>query len=568
MSSPTPDHSAANPLSLLNPVAAWRREFADYNQAKWLQDLLAGVTVAIVALPLALAFGVVSGAGASAGLVTAIVAGLLASAFGGSRYQITGPTGAMTVVLLPIIARYGMQEVFVIGIMAGLMLVGMGLLRLGRVIDRIPWPVITGFTNGIAIIIGLQQVPAMLGVKAPHGESILAVTAQVVGTFAQNPVWTPVALTLGTFAIMLLWPKVSRKVPPGIVALLVMTGLSLALKLEVPRIGDIPAGLPAPRLPALNLETLPSLFSPAVSVAVLAGLESLLSAVVADGMARVRNYDANRELVGQGIANLVAPLFGGIPATGAIARTAVGVRSGAQTRMTGIVHAVTLLLVVLLLGKYAALVPLSVLSGILLMTAYRMFETEAVKALSRSTKSDFFTMLATMLVTVVFDLILAIEVGLVTAGLLFIQRMVHTPSLYPMEIDEQAPAEADAELLKKRVLAYRVEGPLFFAVSGRLLENLTAKNEVDVIILRMRRVSSLDASGAQALEGIFEELERRHIKLLLSGLREQPKHLLERMGMLERITVGGDHLFDDTRDAIAHAWSHVDRRVHGQEWPA
>lgn len=564
----TPPVNLQNLFSLLNPAPAWKREFKDYSRDKFLKDLLAGVTVAIVALPLALAFGVTSGAGAAAGVITAIIAGIVAAVFGGSRYQVTGPTGAMTVVLLPIISQYGMNQVYVIGIMAGIMLVAIGLARLGRIIDRIPWPVITGFTNGIAIIIGLQQVPGMLGLKAKGGMTILPTTWEVISRFAQHPNWTPLLITLGSFAIMLLWPKVTNRVPAGIIALLVMTGIATALHLDVPRIADIPKGLPLPHLPQFNMGEIPNLFGPALSVAMLAGIESLLSAIVADGMAHVRDYKPNRELVGQGLANIVSPLFGGIPSTGAIARTAVGVKSGTQTRLTAIIHSIILLVIVLSLGKYAALVPLSVLSGILLNTAYRMFEVEAVKALRRSTKSDFATMLATLAVTVIFDLILAIEIGLLFAGLLFIQRLVHTPTLQELEIDANAPKEANVELLKKRLLAFRVDGPLFFAVSGRMLEHLTSQREVDVILLRMRRATSIDASGAHALEAIFDDLNERHIKILFSGLQEQPKQLLQRMNLYNKLTTNGEHDFGSTVDAIAHAWSHVDRRVKGHAWPA
>ncbi|THF84347.1 SulP family inorganic anion transporter [Deinococcus sp. KSM4-11] len=560
MSAPA-QSASASVLGGLNPLPTWRAEFQGYTRARFLQDLLAGVTVGIVALPLALAFGVTSGAGAAAGLITAIVAGLVASAFGGSRFQISGPTGAMTVVLLPVIARYGLSQVLVIGMMAGALLILASLLRLGRAVHLIPWPVITGFTNGIAIIIALQQLPAALGLRAPRCEGILPASFEVLHTYLDAPSITPLVLTTVTAAIMLLWPRVTTRVPGGIVALLIVTGVSLQLHLDVPRIGVIPAGLPLPHLPAFDLATLPALFSAAMAVAILAGLESLLSAVVADGMTRGVRHNPDRELLGQGLANLVAPLFGGIPATGAIARTAVGVRSGAQTRVAGMIHALFLLLVVLLLGRAAALVPLSVLAGILLVTALRMFETHTWQALRRSTRSDFATMLATLTVTVAFDLILAIEVGLALAGVLFIQRMIRSVSLEAMDVAENAPVDADVALLQARVLAYRVEGPLFFGVAGRFLENLTANQEVDVVILRLRRVHHLDASGAQALEGIHRELRSHGITLLLSGLQDQPLALLTRMGLLDALTTNRHHLFDATPQAIEHAWSHV-RRLH------
>lgn len=555
---PTPPH----PLSLLNPLPTWKTEFQGYTRARFLQDLLAGITVGIVALPLALAFGVTSGAGAAAGLITAIIAGFVASAFGGSRFQITGPTGAMTVVLLPVIAQYSLPQVFVIGMMAGGLLIVASLLRLGRAVHLIPWPVITGFTNGIAIIIALQQLPALLGIAPPRGEGgILPTSFVVLRVFLSAPDWAPVMLTGATATIMLLWPRVTTRIPGGIVALLLVTGVSLALPLNVPRIGVIPAGLPVPSLPAFDFATVPRLFSAAVAVAILAGLESLLSAVVADGMTRGARHAPDRELFGQGLANLIVPLFGGIPATGAIARTAVGVRSGGQTRLTGMIHAAFLLVVAMLLGRAAALVPLSVLAGILLVTAVRMFETHAWQALRRSTRSDFFTMLATLVVTVAFDLILAIEVGLALAGALFIQRMIRSLHLEAMDVTDSAPLDADLALLRSRVLAYRVEGPLFFGVAGRFLENLTVNQDVDVVILRLRRVQHLDASGAQALEGIHRELQAHGVTLLLSGVQPQPLALLTRMSLLDTLTTDRHHLFETTPQAIEHAWLHVRRRL-------
>ncbi len=547
-------------LELLNPLPAWRQELADYNLARFQQDLLAGLTVGVVALPLALAFGVTSGAGAAAGLFTAIVAGIVASAWGGSRFNISGPTGAMTVVLLPIVAQYGVDKIFLVGIMAGVILLILGLLRFGRLIQLIPYPVVIGFTNGIAIIIFLQQIPALLGVPTPHGEHILPITLVAIQDYLRQPDVAAPFLTLLTIGLILLWGRYVKHIPGSIVALIAVTLISLLFS-DVPRIGQIPTTLPAPHLPAWSLSDISRLFSPALAVALLAGIETLLSAVVADSMTIRERHDPDREVIGSSLANILAPIFGGIPATGAIARTAVNVRSGAQTRLSGIIHALFLLLVVLLLGPLAQAIPLAALAGILMVVAVRMVEWEAVQAIVRSTKSDLSTMLVTMGVTVAFDLVLAIEVGLVLAGILFIQRMRNSLSLEPMDLAPQVPAhlEVDHDLLRERVVAFRVDGPLFFAAAGEFINSLTQISQVDALILRMRRVKVIDASGANALLTMKQALERKGIKFLISGLQPQPKEVLERMGLLEEITTNGHHMFETTDQAIAHAWSHVER---------
>ncbi len=544
--------------SFLNPLPTWKAEFREYNAARFQQDLLSGLTVGVVALPLALAFGVTSGAGAAAGLFTAIVAGFIGSAFGGSSYNISGPTGAMTVVLLPIIAQYGLDKIYLVGLMASIILLILALLRFGRLIGLIPYPVVTGFTNGIAIIIFLQQIPAFLGIPTPKGAHILGVSLEAIQQFLQNPKAGPIVLTLLTIGIILAWGRFTKGIPGSIVALIAVTLVSLVFP-DIPRIGQIPNTLPAPHLPAWSFGDVSRLFSPALAVALLAGIETLLSAVVADSMTIREKHDPDRELLGCGLANLIAPIFGGIPATGAIARTAVNVRSGAQTRLSGIIHAVFLLLVVLVLGPLARVIPLSVLAGILMVTAVRMLEFEAILAILRSTKSDLSTMLVTMLVTVLFDLVLAIEVGLVLAGVLFIQRMARSMSIEPMDLSPPQNAAIDHGLLRERVVAFRVDGPLFFAVAGEFIQSLTQIKEVDALILRMRRVKVIDASGANALKTMKDALERKHIKFLISGLQPQPKEVLERMGLLEEVTTSGHHLFEHTDQAIEHAWSHVVR---------
>ena len=545
-------------FSRLNPAPAWTHEFKGYNSHKFQQDMLAGITVGVVALPLALAFGVTSGAGAAAGLFTAIIAGFVAGVFGGSRFQVSGPTGAMTVVLLPIIAQYGVEKIAVVGIMAALILLALGLLRVGRFVQLIPWSVVTGFTNGIAVIIFLQQIPAFLGVATPKGANgILPTTFETVRVYLEQPSFWTIALSLLTTLIMFFWAKVSKRVPASIVALLVVTGISLIPGLDVPRIGAIPTQLPLPQLPSFAWSDLSVLWGPALAIALLSGIESLLSAVVADGMTIQERHDPDRELIGQGLANLFSPLFGGIPATGAIARTAVNIRSGAQTRLSAIIHAIFLLGVVLILGKYAAVIPRAALAGILMFTAVRMIELEAVKALWKSTKSDLSTMLITTVVTLIFDLVLAIEVGLAVAGVLFIQRMAKSLKVEPLEVVGQL--EMDHELLRERVVAYRIDGPLFFAVVSEFLDTLLGISNVDALILRMRRVTVIDASGANVLKTIKDTLERRGVKLLISGLQPQPTMLLEKMGLLNEITADRHHLFESTNQAIEHAWSHVVR---------
>lgn len=391
------------------------------------------------------------------------------------------------------------------------------------------------------------------------------VTWEAVQQFLQQPHLGPLLLTLLTVAGILVWGQFVRRIPGSIAALIAVTLISLVFP-DIPRIGHIPNTLPAPSLPTWSLSDISKLFSPALAVALLAGIESLLSAVVADSMTIREKHDPDLELFGSGLANLVAPIFGGIPATGAIARTAVNVRSGAQTRLSGIIHALFLLLVVLLLGPLAKVIPLSVLAGILMVTAVRMIEWEAIRAIVRSTKSDLATMLVTMLVTVLFDLVLAIEVGLVLAGVLFIQRMARTLSVEPMELSPQVANPAiDHDLLRDRVVAFRVDGPLFFAVAGEFIQNLTQIKEVDALILRLRRVKVMDASGANALKTMKDALERKGIKFLLSGLQPQPKEVLERMGLLEEVTADGHHLFENTDQAIEHAWSHVLRKKSGSE---
>ncbi len=543
----------------------------DYDLRSWREDLLAGVTVAVVALPLALAFGVTSGAGAAAGLATAVVAGTLAAVFGGSSFQVSGPTGAMTVVLLPIVAAYGVAALPILGLLAGVFLLVFAFARIGRYVNYVPWPVVSGFTNGIAIIIGLQQLPGLLGVPAVAGHGgILPASLGAVQAFFTAPTLQPLLLGSLAMGVMVAWPtwRRARSVPAGIVALVAVTLVSLLPGFEsVPRIGAIPAALPWPSLPPLPDLDLVVLVRAALAIAVLAALESLLSAVVADSMTVGERHDPDRELFGQAIANLGAAVMGGIPATAALARTAVNVRSGARTRAAAVVHGLTLLLIVVVAAPYAARIPLAALAGILVVVAVRMIETHALRTIMRSTKSDAFVLVLTMAVTVLFDLILALEVGLIAAGVLFIVRMSRLFRIDPLELSgiEDAPrhdltadAEAERRLLREHVVAYRIDGPIFFGAANRFFDQLLkAGGGLRVVILRLRRVPVMDATGASALESLGERLARDGVAVYLSGLQPQPRELLERMGVLRRLTAKGMRLFGTTEEAIAVARTRV-----------
>lgn len=538
----------------------------DYDLRSWRQDLLAGLTVAVVALPLALAFGVTSGAGAVAGLITAVVAGTLAAIFGGSNFQVSGPTGAMTVVLLPIVATYGVQALPILGLVAGVILLILAFSGVGSYINYIPWPVISGFTNGIGIIIGLQQLPNFLGVPAEvaQHESILVASWNVIQAFLADPVWHAPVLTILTVIVMVVWsgqPKL-RAIPAGMVALVVITLVSLLPLFDpVPRIGMIPQTLPEIAWPALNID-LTTLFRSAFAVAVLAALESLLSAVVADSMTVGERHDPNRELFGQGVANIATSFVGGIPATAALARTAVNVRSGARTRLAAIIHGLTLFAIAWFLAPLAAQIPLAVLAGILLVVAFRMIERHAWRLILRSTRSDMFVLVLTMVVTVLFDLILAIEIGLIAAGVLFIirvSRMFRIDKEYLAGENFPTPRHATEEELatterfrREDFVAYRIEGPIFFGAANRFFERLLKVDKrIRIVLLRFGRVPVMDATGVSALNDLLDHLERRNVIVLLADLQEQPKEILVRMGIVKRLNRDGQRVFDTTADAVA-----------------
>ncbi|HEX4903765.1 MAG TPA: SulP family inorganic anion transporter, partial [Acidimicrobiales bacterium] len=493
----------------------------DYDLASIRTDLMAGITVAVVALPLALGFGVTSGAGAAAGLYTAIVAGTLAAIFGGSSFQVSGPTGAMTVVLLPLVAEHGVGALAPVAVLAGVLLVALGVAGVGRAVRYIPFPVITGFTAGIAVIILLQQVPALLGVERPEGEQILVVTWHAVREAAGGVPWTAPALGAITIAAMVGWGRLARLrvLPPSMAALLVATGVSMLPVFDgAARVGAIPAGLPTPRLPELGGLEVTELVRAALVIAVLAALESLLSAVVADGMTVGERHDPDRELVGQGLANIGSALVGGIPATAALARTAVNVRSGARTRLAAASHGLVLAATVLALSPLVREVPLAALAGILAVVAARMVEVAEMREILRATRSDGATMVLTFGVTVAFDLILAIEVGVIVAGALFVTRMSRLLSVDLAALDgddgprheDAVAAEAERRVREQDLVVFRIAGPIFFGAADRFFEELLRVDHgVRGVVLRMRDVPVMDATGAAAMRTLVDRLDRR-----------------------------------------------------------
>ena len=530
---------------------------SDWVRAKPARDLTAGLMVGLVALPLALGFGASSGMGASAGLMTAIVA---AAIFGGSRVQVSGPTGAMTVVLVPIIATYGADGVLVVGLFAGLILIGLGYVGAGRFIRYVPVPVVEGFTLGIAVIIALQQVPAALGVQV-HAEKVAVLAGKAVHSWASDPQWAPLAVTAGVTALILVLARLQPLLPSALIAVALASVANSALAWGVAPIGQIPSALPTPSLPGVPLGDLDALVLPAIAVAALAALESLLSATVADAMSVSQRHDPNRELVGQGLANLAAPLFGGIPATAAIARTAVNVRSGATSRLAALTHALVLLVIVLVAAGWVAEIPRAALAGVLIATAVQMVKVSSLAALLRSTRGDAAVLVVTAVATIAFDLVTAVLVGLVVAGFFALRQTARSARLEEMPLDETDHTDEERSLLDEHIVAYRIDGPLFFAAAHDFLLELADVIRVRVVVLRMSRVTAIDATGAHVLADTVSRLESRHITVLLSGVQPHHQQVLSELGVYDRLA-HERHLFATTPEAIEHARVHAARVAH------
>ncbi|MFJ2237969.1 SulP family inorganic anion transporter [Streptomyces sp. NPDC087859] len=539
----------------LTALLPGRRDVADMRRGPR-RDLLAGLTVAIVALPLALGFGVSSGLGAQAGLATAVVAGALAAIFGGSNLQVSGPTGAMTVVLVPIVAEHGPSGVLTVGLMAGVILIALAVLRAGKYMQYVPAPVVEGFTLGIACVIGLQQIPNALGVPRPEGDRVLVVTWRALDEFAHRPNWTALALAVSVAAVMLIGARWRPTIPFSILAVIAATGVAQVAGLTSAKpIGDLPSGLPAPSLAFLDLGSLGTLIAPAVAVAALAALESLLSAAVADGMTVGQQHDPDRELFGQGLANIAAPLFGGVPATGAIARTAVNVRTGAGSRLAALTHAAILAAIVFAAAPLVSRIPLAALAGVLLATAIRMVEVGSLRALAKATRSDALILVLTAVATLALDLVYAVIIGLVVAGGLALRAVAEQARLEEIPLDRGDHSDEEHALLAEHIVAYRLDGPLFFAAAHRFLLELTEVAEVRVVILRMSRVTTIDATGALVLKDAVEKLARRGIVVMASGIRPGQRQVLDSVGALELLRLRGGE-FATTPEAIqgAHAY--------------
>jgi SulP family sulfate permease len=531
---------------------------SDYRPARrtWQRDLLAGLTVGIVALPLALGFGVSSGLTAEAGLVTAIVAGVIAAVFGGSNVQVSGPTGAMVVVLVPIVASHGAGAVVIVSILAGFLVLGAGLLKLGRAVSFIPWPVIEGFTLGIAIIIFLQQVPLITSPSVPQaGErSSNAVVAAVQSLAATDWSYLPWALAAVAIvaACMMLAPKLHPALPGSLIGIVIVTVLALVVSAPLAVIGVLPSALPAPRLPTVDLATLGDLLPPALTVAALAAIESLLSARVAASLADTGPYDPDRELVGQGLASIGSGLFGGMPATGAIARTAVNIRSGGRTRIAALLHAAVLLLIVLVAAGPVGNIPLAALAGVLMVTAARMVHVATMRSVLGSTRSDALAFILTAVITVSFDLIVAVVIGVLCAGVFAIRNLSRATGVRR----EALPGAASPG--DERIAIVRFDGPLFFAAADRVFDAVTGVKGVSVVILRMSQLELVDATGARILSEIVSVLERRGVTVLIKGVQPGHEELFRTVGVLDALR-HHKHLFIDLDAAVEHARSHVRR---------
>ncbi|MCX0400238.1 SulP family inorganic anion transporter [Clostridium perfringens] len=531
-----------------------------FSKEQFFKDLIAGIIVAIIALPLSIALGISSGVSPEKGLITAIIAGFIISLLGGSRVQIGGPTGAFVVIVFGIIQNHGVDGLIIATFMAGIILVLFGLLRFGSLIKYIPYPITVGFTSGIAVTLFSTQVKDFLGLSMTKTPSEFIPKWEAYISHMNTTNLYTLAIGLLALIILIFWPKINKKIPGSLIALIVTTLVVFIFNLPVATIGSqfgkISSNIPMPHIPNLNINTLKALIGPAFTIALLGGIESLLSAVVSDGMIGDK-HNSNAELIAQGIANMGSSLFGGIPATGAIARTAANVKNGGRTPISGIVHSITLLLIMLVFMPLAKFIPLTTLSAILIIVSYNMSEWRTFKAILKAPKSDIAILLTTFFLTVLFDLVIAIGIGMVVSMCLFMRRVatsIEVNELNESDCSDKSNIDTDMENLKvgENVLVYDIRGHLFFGAVDTFMNTMKEINDdAKVLVLRMRHTKTLDVTGYKQIKNIALSCKSRNMTLIISELQEQPKKVMRLMGFID--TLGEDHFATNFDEALEKA---------------
>lgn len=533
-----------------------------YTGKMFVNDLIAGIIVGIVALPMAIAFAIASGVTPEKGIFTAIIAGFIISALGGSKVQIGGPTGAFVVIIYGVVTEYGTAGLMTATIMAGIILVLLGVFKLGVLVKFIPYTIITGFTAGIAVTIFTTQIGDFFGLTTgTMPGDFIGKVGVYIQTFDTINIGATIMAIL-SLLIIFIWPLINKKIPGSLIVIICVTIISVIFDLPEKfgiatigsRYGSIPTSFPPPQMPNFSPEIIAKLFPTAISIAILAAIESLLSAVVADGMIGTK-HDSDSELIAQGLANIITPIFGGIPATGAIARTATNIKNGGRSPIAGIIHAITLLLIMLFLGKYAAFIPMPVLAAVLVSVAWNMAGIPAVKALLKGQKSDIAVLAVTFIITIFIDLTVAIGVGLILAAFFFIKKMIDLSDMRLISRQQQSLLQQNEDIdIKDGILVYEIEGPLFFGTI-RKFEHAVERAGVDyeVLILRMRNTSYLDAGGIHALEQLMNACKRNNVQIVLSGVMEQPYTLLEKFGIVSKL--GIENVLGNIEDALTRAES-------------
>ncbi len=515
-----------------------------YTKEQFVKDVIAGIIVAIIALPLSIALALASGVGPEQGIYTAIVAGFLISFFGGSRVQIAGPTAAFATIVAGIVADKGMDGLVLATVLAGIILIIMGFLRLGNLIKYIPYTITTGFTAGIAVTIAIGQIKDFLGLTYPAGTVTIETMDKAKAVIKNISTINVQALIVGAvcLAILIVWPYISKKIPGSLIAVIVGILMVKLLNMNVNTIGDlyeISNKLPSLHIPSFTLSDVGAILPNAFTIAILAAIESLLSCVVADSMINSK-HRSNMELIAQGIGNVGSALFGGIPATGAIARTAANVKNGGRTPIAGMVHSITLVLILVVLMPYAALIPMPCIAAILFMVAYNMCGWRAFTNICKSApKSDIIVLVTTFVLTVVFDLVVAIEVGILLAAILFMKRMSDVTEVEGWKYvdDEDDPDSISLRVVPEHTLVYEISGPMFFAAADKILK-IAVHEDTKCLILRMRSVSAIDATAMHSLEELYNKYDKKGIKIILSHVNEQPRLVMDKAGFSEKIGAG------------------------------